>query len=95
MINTATEKVRKYEVLKSNVDEYLDRNIEILEANVEQAEGDFPLVDIILETGDVIRSTSKVLAKQISREKERGFPIACQITKIKGKYPYYCLVAPK
>ena len=77
------------------MDDYLDKNIQILEASVDEAEGDFPLVDIILESGEVIRSTSRVLAKQILREKAKGFPISCQIMRIKGKYPYYCLVAPK
>ncbi len=95
MINTSKTKIREFEITKSNISDYLDKNLEIVDCRITEGEGDFPLCDIILDNGDIVKTTSKVLTRQMLRQKEQGLPVKCQIKKFKGKYPYYCLVAPE
>ena len=94
MIKTTHKKIREYEIIKSNISEYLNKNIEIVDCWIKEGEEDFPLCDIILSDGDIIKTTSKVLTRQMLREEKNGLPFKCQIKQFKGKYPYYCLVAP-
>jgi len=72
------QKVRDYEPLESNIEDYVGRTVVIVDYNVDES-GSFTTTDLILDNKDVIRTTSGIIAKQIKREAEKGLPMRAKI----------------
>jgi len=92
----ANQQPRDFEAKVSNIEEYIDKTIVVADVKIDVGDN-MTITELVLDNGDVVSTTSQVIAKQAEKAKADGLPIRVKIVSQKaqkGKFSYFTFAAP-